>query len=583
MGVAAALAALGGLIAGCGSSSEPEQQQEQSVEIGQTHQALAGAEGLDFFLNSSEFGYVGTPTSIGAGIFYFPPCIPGDPGSGGSGGGAGATGGTGGGTCDTAVAVSDVTLTMTVSGNFDFLDFGFGGPEGFSCTQAPVTGGFTVTCHADTFEPFTNGGFNLNIVPIALGDIITTNATLTAGGVEVRSETRFMTIIEPSADLIVLGPPGGTGLVGQTTFTSLLLANNGPISAVNPRLSLTLTGDGQFTSVNVFGGSCTSTATTATCEAGSFPIFFGVPVSIGFVGNTPGQIAIHAVLSSDTPDPDLANNEWTTYFDMVEPRVADLAISMTDSPDPVKVGKALTYSISLRNNGPDTANYPVVMDMLPYRTTFVSATPTQGFCYGGEWGFLQCEPGPLAAGQSMGISVVVTPLEGGTISNLAQVFNADPAAIDPDLSNNFVQTDTTVKGPNPPVTVKSFSDRFYTSLGAYVECANDFVLLEGYLHTSYQTIYNEKSGFFMITQIFNPQGMTGTGFNTGDTYHATGMTRTSQRFSGGFPKSFTFENNFRIIGDKTGNDLLVHQTTVVTLNPDGTVKSEVTKYSFECK
>ena len=99
----------------------------------------------------------------------------------------------------------------------------------------------------------------------------------------------------------------------------------------------------------------------------------------------------------------------------------------------------------------------------------------------------------------------------------------------------------------------------------------------------FQTIYNEKSGFFMVTQVFNPQGITGIGFNAGDTYHATGMTRTSQRYSGGFPQQLTLENNFRIIGDKTGNDLLIHQTTVVTLNPDGTVKSEVTKYSFECK
>ena len=77
--------------------------------------------------------------------------------------------------------------------------------------------------------------------------------------------------------------------------------------------------------------------------------------------------------------------------------------------------------------------------------------------------------------------------------------------------------------------------------------------------------------------------MTGVGFNTGDTYHAAGVMRHSQRFSGAFPQSVTFENNFLIVGEKTGNNLLVHQTTVVIFNPDGTVKTEVTKTSFECK
>jgi uncharacterized repeat protein (TIGR01451 family) len=588
MGVPVALAAILGLAVACASSSQPDK--EEGAEVAQARQAL-DAEGLDLFLFAPDLGYVGVPTSIQAGVGYFPPCIPeggGTGGTGGSGGSAGAPGGTGGEgglpppPCEAPPPVADVTLTTTIVGNFSLSDFFYRGPDGFSCTQTAIAGGASVTCHDDSFEPFNGGDFVANIVPSTLGDVITTTATLTAGGVEVRSETRQTTIAEPGSDLAVFGPFSGTALVGQPTNAGFFVGNNGPLEATNPTLTLTLSGPGAFQHVGVMTGTCTWTDTTATCHADTFPQFFGIPVDVVFVGNAVGQVSITTTISSDTPDPDLGNNQWTALFDVVEPRVADLAITMTDAPDPVRVNRQLTYSISVTNNGPDTVQQPFVADFLPANTTFVSATPTQGSCM--NLGILFCSVGPLAPMQSVSISVVVTPLEGGTISNRAEVVNFfDPFTVDPDQSNNVAVVETTVKGPNTPVTVESFSDRFYTQLGAFIPCANDFVLLEGYLHNSFQLIFNEKSGFYMVTQIFNPQGMTGTGFNTGETYHATGMTRQSQRFTNGFPDQITFENNFRIIGEKTGNDLLVHTTTVVTFNPDGTIKTEVVKSSFECQ
>jgi len=84
---------------------------------------------------------------------------------------------------------------------------------------------------------------------------------------------------------------------------------------------------------------------------------------------------------------------------------------------------------------------------------------------------------------------------------------------------------------------------------------------------------------------FQPQGISGTGETTGDKYQATGVTKD---FS--FKLSFqngqanqTFVNNFRIIGQDSGNNLLVHEVAHITVNANGTVTVSHDNFSAECK
>src|SRR4029450_8738088 len=64
--------------------------------------------------------------------------------------------------------------------------------------------------------------------------------------------------------------------------------------------------------------------------------------------------------------------------------VIDLSITKTDRPDPVFVGAELTYTLTVRNAGPDTARNVRVTDALPAATSFVSAKTSQGTCTGGS-------------------------------------------------------------------------------------------------------------------------------------------------------------------------------------------------------
>jgi hypothetical protein len=127
---------------------------------------------------------------------------------------------------------------------------------------------------------------------------------------------------------------------------------------------------------------------------------------------------------------------------------------------------------------------------------------------------------------------------------------------------------------------------FDTFLVVFVPCANggagEIVDLQGPLHVliSFTINGNKVSG----DSHFQPQGISGVGESTGDTYHATGVTQ--DHFDGSFNNgqfNETFINNFRIIGQGPGNNFLIHENFHVTINANGDLTSFHDNFSVDCK
>ncbi|WP_437784351.1 CARDB domain-containing protein [Sorangium sp. So ce1097] len=85
---------------------------------------------------------------------------------------------------------------------------------------------------------------------------------------------------------------------------------------------------------------------------------------------------------------------------------ADLAVTLTDAPDPVSPGAQLTLTIDVANEGPGDATDVEVTSVLPVGATFVGATGAGWTCNLGEAG-LVCRRASLAAGASASIAVTV--------------------------------------------------------------------------------------------------------------------------------------------------------------------------------
>jgi uncharacterized repeat protein (TIGR01451 family) len=140
------------------------------------------------------------------------------------------------------------------------------------------------------------------------------------------------------------------------------------------------------------------------------------------IGDGAGQATI---IDDDTAAPPVAQ--------------ADLAINLTDSPDPVGLGSELTYTAHVVNNGPDAATDVVVVDQLKPYVTFVSASASCAI----NAGKVTCSTASLAAGAAYDPQITVKVNTTGAISNTASVSSGTQ---DPDSSNN---SDTEASQVNP--------------------------------------------------------------------------------------------------------------------------------------
>ena len=118
----------------------------------------------------------------------------------------------------------------------------------------------------------------------------------------------------------------------------------------------------------------------------------------------------------------------------------DLAVGMTAAPNPIVVGNNLTYTISVTNNGPDTATVVAINQSLPSSVVFVTATTSQGsVTHNGNT--VSCNVGSLLAGGRATINVTVQTTAPGVLFSSVSVGGVQP---DPDPSNNSATTATQV-------------------------------------------------------------------------------------------------------------------------------------------
>lgn len=148
------------------------------------------------------------------------------------------------------------------------------------------------------------------------------------------------------------------------------------------------------------------------------------------------------------------------------------------------------------------------------------------------------------------------------------------------------QSVTPVAPPDAPLLAASTfteDERFFFSLVAFIPCAADgageFVELSGTLHALFHVTLDASGGAHVKTH-FQPQGIKGIGLTTGDKYQGTGVTQ--DQFNARVGETFTYINNFRIIGQGPRNNLLIHETVHVTVNANGTVTASVENFSEEC-
>ncbi len=131
---------------------------------------------------------------------------------------------------------------------------------------------------------------------------------------------------------------------------------------------------------------------------------------------------------------------------------ADLQILKIDSPDPVTIGSNITYTITVLNNGPATAQNVLVNDNLPAEVTFVSCNSPGGGVCGGNGNNRTISYATVASAASFTTTIIARANgpQGAMAINTASVSSA---TTDANFANDSSTATTLILQPTPNLSI----------------------------------------------------------------------------------------------------------------------------------
>jgi len=202
--------------------------------------------------------------------------------------------------------------------------------------------------------------------------------------------------------------------------------------SVNYRSTVTNLGPAPANSVTVTG-------TLPGCSLGALAVGASASCSRSVTASAPGTLSQTMTARSSEGDTDMSNNTASVSTQVLTPTTADLRLTLSDTPDPVRRGGTLTYMVSVSNAGPAVAGNVSVTDTLPTGATFVSATVSQGSCSGTK--IVSCAIGTLISGANATVTIRVVVGKVSSLTNAAQVTSS---TTDPSTANSSASVTTGV-------------------------------------------------------------------------------------------------------------------------------------------
>jgi uncharacterized repeat protein (TIGR01451 family) len=394
---------------------------------------------------------------------------------------------------DTIVPLADLSITKSddqtsaIPGNpiGYVLTVTNKGPS--TVTSVTVTDAVPATILNPTFVPSTGSyapatgqwtGLNLaagdsvtlilqgTVSPSATGTLVNTATVAPPTGVTdpitTDNSSTDTDTLTPTADVSITKSDGQSAInPGEPITYTLRVSNSGPSTASNvtvtdnvpatiTNVSWTCTIPAGTGSCGAANGSGNTLNTTVNLNAGAIATYIiqgtvsPLAPPSGFLTNT-----ATVTLPTGLTDPSLSNNSSTDQDALTRPTgSADLSITKTDNVATVIPGSAITYTITVTNNGPNPVSSVTVRDTLPADLLDIVFSTPNGIYDSttGEWTV------DLAVGDTATLILdgTVSVAASGSLSNTVTV-QTPTGFTDPIAENNSsTDTDTIIGATAPP-------------------------------------------------------------------------------------------------------------------------------------
>ncbi len=344
-------------------------------------------------------------------------------------------------------------------------------PAGWTCITPAVGGTGVVTCTTPTLANAATANFSLVVntsVGTPAGYVLSETNSVSSNTPDSNPDNNkatATTIVEasPTADkfadmAVTISQSTSVPVAGANINYTQTISNLGSFVANVPTYSITTPPNTTFQGITppagwtcttpAIGGTGSINCTGVTLASGanvSMPLIFKVNPGTA-VGTT---ITATPSVASSSRDPYLPNNTASVTATVVAAGSGDVAVTISNSPNPVSPAQNYSYTVVATNNGPAAAANDTVSLPLPAGTNFQSLTPPAGWaCVTpavGSGGTITCTIASFAIGATATFSpvIMVNPntAAGTTLAATATISTTSTDSIP---SNNSASTSNLV-------------------------------------------------------------------------------------------------------------------------------------------
>lgn len=300
--------------------------------------------------------------------------------------------------------------------------------------------GATLTCTIAVLRPTQVANIHVTYTPAAaaLLDVVTTLSAHENDSALQNNGAQASATAGEVVDLALGASPDTTADHGGSLNLAFTVSNAGPTAASAATFTMSVT-DGLALGALPVG--CVKAGLIVSCALSAIPVgetlSLQFPVSVQALGNLTASATVAAAPAAI----DINTQNDTALTTIAATAVADVSVSVTDSADPVLTGTTFSYSVTVRNDGPDPATGVIASVTAP--GTVSAITSSQGTC-STTGDTSQCQLGEIATGAMA--TITITTLS-ATAANLTASATVSSTTVDRVSGNNSAQQATTINAP----------------------------------------------------------------------------------------------------------------------------------------